>query len=49
MQAKHRAHLACAAKFELAQTAPLFDPAVDEVERSSYTFSMPRRALIDLA
>ena len=26
MQAKHRAHLACAAQLELAQPTPLFDP-----------------------
>ena len=27
MQPKHRTHLACAAQLELAQAAPLFDPA----------------------
>ena len=27
MQPKHRSHLVCAAQFELAETAPLFDPA----------------------
>jgi hypothetical protein len=49
VQAEHRSHLFAAAQLELAQPTPLLDPAVDAVERSSYTFSMPRRALIDLA
>jgi hypothetical protein len=41
MQAKHCAHLLSAAQLELAQSAPLLDPA-------KYLLD-PRRALIDLA
>jgi hypothetical protein len=49
VQAKHGTDFVLAAQFELAQSAECLEPTVDEVERSSYTFSIPRRALIDLA
>jgi hypothetical protein len=49
VQAQHGTDVLLAAQFELPQSAKRLEPTLDEVERSSYSFSIPRRALIDLA
>ena len=49
MQTEYGTDIALTPQLELTQSTKFLDPAIDAVARSAWIFSMPRRALIDLA